>query len=341
MKQAKNLPLIYILTICLCLASSVTGIAQEIQVGAEQAQLYLPLLQGKKVGIVGNQTSILPQSNQQHLVDFLLENKVNVTKVFVPEHGFRGTADAGEKVNNSIDTKTGLPIVSLYGANKKPSAEQLKDLDVLVFDLQDVGVRFFTYISTLHYVMEACAEQGKTLIAVTITQLLERIELIERAKQTGARIIVPTGALMAFDAVRAASYGTIHSLVMLTRKPPKGLIKAPFVIEQGIDLSDLMEPLCLYKGTVRDAAAKFPANVNVAVALSLAGPGPDHTSYEIWADPAVDRNTHTVKLDSDSTRFEFTIAGVPTEENPATGKLTPLSVMTTLEGLVSTLRIGA
>ena len=164
MKQAKNLPLFYILTICLCLASSAIGIAQGIRVGAEQAQLYLTQLQGKKVGIVGNQTSILPQSNQQHLVDFLLENKIQVVKVFVPEHGFRGTADAGEKVNNSIDTKTGLPIVSLYGANKKPSAEQLKDLDVLVFDLQDVGVRFFTYISTLHYVMEACAEQGKPLI---------------------------------------------------------------------------------------------------------------------------------------------------------------------------------
>ncbi len=164
MKQSKNLPLSYILTICLYLASSAIGIAQGIRVGAEQAQLYLPQLQGKKVGIVGNQTSILPQSNQQHLVDFLLENKIQVVKVFVPEHGFRGTADAGEKVNNSIDTKTGLPIVSLYGANKKPSAEQLKDLDVLVFDLQDVGVRFFTYISTLHYVMEACAEQGKPLI---------------------------------------------------------------------------------------------------------------------------------------------------------------------------------
>jgi uncharacterized protein YbbC (DUF1343 family) len=164
MKQAKNLPLIHILTFCLVLASSVAGYAQEIRVGAEQAQIYLPLLKGKKVGVVGNQTSILPNSKQQHLVDFLLENKIEVVKVFVPEHGFRGTADAGEKVNNSIDSKTGLPIVSLYGSNKKPSPEQLKDLDVLVFDLQDVGVRFFTYISTLHYVMEASAEQGKSLI---------------------------------------------------------------------------------------------------------------------------------------------------------------------------------
>jgi uncharacterized protein YbbC (DUF1343 family) len=136
MKQAKNLPLIYILTICLVLANSAAGYAQEIRVGAEQAQLYLPQLQGKKVGVVGNQTSILPNSKQQHLVDFLLENKIEVVKVFVPEHGFRGTADAGEKVNNSVDSKTGLPIVSLYGANKKPSAEQLKDLDILVGTIQ-------------------------------------------------------------------------------------------------------------------------------------------------------------------------------------------------------------
>ncbi|MFM2250573.1 MAG: hypothetical protein RLZZ358_1500 [Bacteroidota bacterium] len=164
MKQAKNLPLAYILTGWLLLGLSTFGFSQQIRTAAEQAELYLPLLQGKKVGVVGNQTSILPQSNSKHLVDFLLENKVNVTKVFVPEHGFRGTADAGEKVDNSVDAKTGLPIVSLYGNNKKPSADQLKDLDVLVFDLQDVGVRFFTYISTLHYVMEACAEQGKPLI---------------------------------------------------------------------------------------------------------------------------------------------------------------------------------
>ncbi len=164
MKQAKNLPLAYILTGWLVLVCSTVGFSQQIRTAAEQAELYLPLLQGKKVGVVGNQTSILPQSNSKHLVDFLLENQVNVVKVFVPEHGFRGTADAGEKVDNSVDAKTGLPIVSLYGNNKKPSANQLKDLDILVFDLQDVGVRFFTYISTLHYVMEACAEQGKPLL---------------------------------------------------------------------------------------------------------------------------------------------------------------------------------
>ncbi len=187
---------------------------------------------------------------------------------------------------------------------------------------------------------EPAIEAGKTLVACTVTRLLEKPELIDRARETGGRMIVPTGALAAFDAVRAASNGHINSLVMATRKPPQGLVKAPFVVEQGIDLSDLKEPMCLYSGSVRDAAAKFPANVNVAVALSLAGSGPDNTSYEIWADPAVDRNTHSVTLDSDATRLEFTIAGVPTEENPATGKLTPLAVIATLQGFIDPLKIG-
>ena len=164
MKQAKNSLLISFLAIFILALCPLTALSQLPRVGAERAELYLPLLQGKRIGLVGNQTSILPQSNNKHVVDFLLENGIQVKKVFVPEHGFRGTADAGEKVDNSVDTKTGLPIVSLYGNNKKPSAEQIKDLDIVIFDLQDVGTRFFTYISTMHYVMEACAEQGKKMI---------------------------------------------------------------------------------------------------------------------------------------------------------------------------------
>jgi uncharacterized protein YbbC (DUF1343 family) len=164
MKQAKYSLLICFLAFFLTVISNQSANAQQVLVGAEQSSLYLPLLQGKKVGLVGNQTSILPQSANKHVVDFLLEKGVQVKKVFVPEHGFRGTADAGEKVDNSVDQKTGLPIISLYGSNKKPSADQIKDLDVVIFDLQDVGTRFFTYISTMHYVMEACAEQGKKVI---------------------------------------------------------------------------------------------------------------------------------------------------------------------------------
>ncbi|MGB2684275.1 MAG: DUF1343 domain-containing protein, partial [Olleya sp.] len=147
-----------------------------IIVGANQTEAYLPLLNGKRVGIVANQTSVIFKNtslsktptydSNTHIVDTLLDLRVNVKKVFAPEHGFRGTADAGEVVKDGIDTKTGLPIISLYGNNKKPTVAQLQDVDVVIFDIQDVGARFYTYISSLHYVMEACAEQNKTLIVL-------------------------------------------------------------------------------------------------------------------------------------------------------------------------------
>jgi uncharacterized protein YbbC (DUF1343 family) len=129
--------------------------------GAERTNEYLELLNEKKIGIVGNQTSRIGNT---HLVDSLLRLSVNIIKVFSPEHGFRGEADAGEKVDSEKDDKTGLPIVSLYGSNKKPTHQQLKGIELMLFDIQDVGVRFYTYISTLHYVMEACAENNIPLI---------------------------------------------------------------------------------------------------------------------------------------------------------------------------------
>lgn len=129
--------------------------------GADQTELYLPLLKGKNIAIVANQTSVIFKNNNTentHLVDSLLAHRIKIKKVFAPEHGFRGQADAGEHVINSKDTKTGLPLISLYGKNKKPQKEFLKGVDFVVFDIQDVGVRFYTYISTMSYVMEACAE---------------------------------------------------------------------------------------------------------------------------------------------------------------------------------------
>lgn len=133
-----------------------------IKTGADNYEKYLPLLKDKKVGIVTNQTGIL--SDKTHVVDFLLEKKITVQTIFAPEHGFRGTADAGEHIVDGKDPKTGLPIISLYGDNKKPKPAQLSGIDVMIFDLQDVGARFYTYISSLHYVMEACAENNIQLI---------------------------------------------------------------------------------------------------------------------------------------------------------------------------------
>ncbi|MDI6049824.1 DUF1343 domain-containing protein [Flavobacterium sp. XS2P24] len=134
----------------------------EIKTGADNYNNYLPLLKDKKIGVVTNQTGIL--SNKTHLVDFVLEKNIAIQKIFAPEHGFRGTADAGEHVVDGKDSKTGRSIISLYGDNKKPKPEQLAGIDIMVFDLQDVGARFYTYISSLHYIMEACAENNIPLL---------------------------------------------------------------------------------------------------------------------------------------------------------------------------------
>jgi len=150
--------ILYILFIFVCIQQIQS---KDVIVGAQRTEQYLPLLKGKSVGLVINQTSVIGNT---HLLDTLISLGINVTKVFAPEHGFRGTADAGEHVSNGVDPKTNIAIVSLYGDNKKPKAAQLKDLDIIIFDIQDVGVRFYTFISTLQYVMEACAENNKPLL---------------------------------------------------------------------------------------------------------------------------------------------------------------------------------
>ena len=134
-----------------------------VTVGAERMELLLPTLQGKRVALIVNQSSLVG-STGTHLVDTLLSQGINIVRLFVPEHGLRGKVDAGKNVRSGVDEKTGLPVVSLYGQRKRPTPEMLADIDLLVFDLQDVGTRFYTYISSMHYLMEACAEEGKTFI---------------------------------------------------------------------------------------------------------------------------------------------------------------------------------
>ena len=151
--------------------------SSRVQVAAERPAAYLPLLTGKRLGLVVNASSRVAD---QHLVDFLLAQGQQVSVIFAPEHGFRGTADAGAHISNSKDTQTGLPVVSLYGANKQPSPEQLQEIDLLIFDVQDVGVRYYTYISTLHYLMEAAAETGVPLL------------VLDRPNPNGAYIDGPT-----------------------------------------------------------------------------------------------------------------------------------------------------
>lgn len=167
--------LIILMSVCSCFGSSCNSqkesklenetkiVENKIISGAEQPQYYLDLIKDKRIGLVVNQTS---RVGDKYLLDFLLEKKINVIKIFAPEHGFRGNVDRGDHVKSDIDKTTGIPIVSMFGKNKRPADEQLKDLDIVVFDIQDVGVRFFTYISSMHEVMEACAKNSKQLIVL-------------------------------------------------------------------------------------------------------------------------------------------------------------------------------
>jgi len=183
-------------------------------------------------------------------------------------------------------------------------------------------------------------EAGRILMPLSVGALLEHPELVELARERGGRILVPTGALIGLDAVRAAAEGTIHSVKMVTRKPPKGLAGAPYLIAKGISLDDLNGPMKVFEGTAREGARGFPANVNVAAALSLAGIGPDRTMLEVWADPTLARNIHRIEVEADSASFAMTIENVPSEENPRTGRITALSAIATLRGLASAFRVG-
>lgn len=181
--------------------------------------------------------------------------------------------------------------------------------------------------------------KGKTLIVLSVGALLDHPQLIDLAKRYGGQIIVPTGALIGLDAVTAAAEGEIFSVRMVTRKPVKGLLGAPYLEEQKMDIRGINEPVRVFAGTARDAAKGFPANLNVAVALSLAGIGPDRTLLEIWADPRIQRNMHSIEVDSDSARFRMTIENIPSD-NPRTGRITAQSVIAVLRRFRAPLRVG-
>ena len=177
------------------------------------------------------------------------------------------------------------------------------------------------------------------MLVLSAGALLPRPDLVDLARAHGGQIIVPTGALLGLDAVSAAAEGDIRSVTMVTRKPPKGLAGAPYLVKNGISVEGLTAAKLVFKGTARDAAAGFPANVNVVAALSLAGIGPDRTTIEIWADPALTRNCHRIEVDADSACFSMSIENIPSE-NPKTGRITALSVLAALRKLGAPLRVG-
>jgi aspartate dehydrogenase len=189
-------------------------------------------------------------------------------------------------------------------------------------------------------IAEPFLRAGKIVVVLSAGAILSHQELVEAAREHGGQIVVPTGALLGLDAVTAAAEGEIRSVRMITRKPVKGLVGAPYLLEHNIAIDAITEPLRIFEGTPREAAVGFPANLNVAVALSLAGIGPDRTSLEIWADPSLERNTHRIVVEADSATFSMSIENVPTD-NPRTGRITALSVIAYLRKLNAPLRVGS
>jgi len=192
----------------------------------------------------------------------------------------------------------------------------------------------------LREIAEPALAHSRTVIVLSCGALLDNLDLVDLAGRSGGRIIVPTGALLGLDAVIAAAEGNISSVTMITRKPPRGLLGAPYLEANGIEVTGLTAPKRVFSGTARAAARGFPANVNVAAALALAGIGPDRTSVEIWADPTVTRNIHRIEVEAEAARLSMQIENVPSAENPRTGRLTALSVIAALKKLVSPLAIG-
>jgi aspartate dehydrogenase len=192
----------------------------------------------------------------------------------------------------------------------------------------------------LRELAEPALAHGRQVIVLSCGALLDNLDLVDLARRHGGRILVPSGALLGLDAVAAAAEGGISSVHMITRKPPRSLLGAPYLEQNAIDIAGLSEPKRVFAGTAHEAARGFPANVNVAAALALAGIGPDRTTIEIWADPGVTRNIHRIEVEADAARLSMQVENVPSDDNPRTGRLTALSVIAALKKLSSPLAIG-
>lgn len=226
-------------------------------------------------------------------------------------------------------------LANLAGFRKAPRVVELAELAAADIVVECVPAAAFERVAL------PAIDAGRILVVLSAGALLPRMHLARRAVAAGGRIIVPTGALLGLDAVRAAAEGPVESVTIETRKPPRGLAGAPYLEKNAISVEGLTEPKLVFEGNALEAAAGFPANVNVAAALALAGIGPVRTRVKIWADPGVDRNMHTIAVEAVSARFRMTIENVPSEDNPKTGKLVAPSVLACLRGLVSPLKVGS
>jgi len=258
-----------------------------------------------------------------------------------------GLGPIGSRVAKALDRGIdGLTLAAVSSANIEKHRGWLDKLDKrpatlpieALADAADIVVECAPS-RLLRSIVAPVVSRGRTAVVLSVGALLENEDLIALAKEKGGQIVVPTGALIGLDAMTAAAVGTIHSVQMVTRKPLRGLEGAPYLLEHKIDIADIKAPLKIFDGTAREAAKGFPANLNVAVALSLAGIGADRTRVEIWADPTVTRNTHRIEVDADSARFSMAIENIPSE-NPKTGLITALSVIACLRKLNAPLRVG-
>lgn len=258
-----------------------------------------------------------------------------------------GLGAIGRKVAEALDVGiAGLSLAAVSAQNPEKHRSWLAGLTAApkflalesLADAADIVVECAP-AKLVRSIVEPFVARGKTAMVLSVGALLEHDDLIEIAKQSGGQIVVPTGALIGLDAVTAAAVGKIHSVRMVTRKPVQGLAGAPYIVDNNIDIERITEPLKIFEGSAREAAKGFPANLNVAVALSLAGIGPDRTTLEIWADPSVTRNIHRVEVESDSARFSMSIENIPSD-NPRTGLITALSVIACLRKLHAPLRVG-
>ncbi len=258
-----------------------------------------------------------------------------------------GLGAVGKVIATELDKGIpGLVLTAVSAKNKEKAAEFVGQLErtVPVVALEELADHADVIVECapselLPQIAAPVLAAGKKLVVLSVGALLAHPELRQTAIDNGGSILVPTGALIGLDAVVAAAEGTIHSVRMTTRKPLRGLAGAPFLVENGIDVGTITCPTKIFSGTAREAAKGFPANLNVSVALSLAGVGPDHTMLEVWADPTVTRNTHHIEVDADTASFNMTIENIPSE-NPKTGLFTARSAIALLRKLGAPVKIG-
>lgn len=258
-----------------------------------------------------------------------------------------GLGAVGMRLATALDSEiSGFELTAIAVRDKDAARERLaglsRDVPLVSIDELEPLAEIVVECAPAHLlasIIEPFLRAGKKAMVLSSGALLTNMELVETARRHGGQIIVPSGALLGLDAVTAAAQGEIRSVTMTTRKPVKGLLGAPYLVQNEIDISDIREPMRVFSGSAREAAVGFPANLNVAVALALAGVGPDRTRLDIWADPTLTRNTHFIEVDADSARFSMTIENTPTE-NPKTGRITALSVIAALAKMRAPLRVG-